>query len=94
MRHISIYQIKDIANCIYAFRDYDNSKFSIKDYDTVYETHIDSVDTDSEICEDFFYRSNIGKLIYNGHTLSVSDLICIDNNFYYCNSIGWKEITI
>ena len=94
MRHISIYQIKDIANCIYAFRDYNTLNFSIKDYDIVYETYVNSVDTDSEICEDFFYRSNIGKLIYNGHTLSVSDLICIDNKFYYCNSIGWEEIII
>jgi hypothetical protein len=94
MRHVSIYQINDIKNCSYAFRSYDDSKFSIGDYKVVYETHIDFTDTDTELCEELFYNSNIGKLSYDGHTLSVSDLIRIDNKFYYCNPIGWKEINI
>ena len=31
---------------------------------------------------------------YTGHSLSVSDIIESDGRYYYCDSFGWREVTV
>lgn len=30
---------------------------------------------------------------FHGHSLSVSDIVKVNNDYYYCDSFGWKKIT-
>ena len=41
MRHITIYQIEDIANVDYAYRSFDKNKFNFNDYKKVYEFELE-----------------------------------------------------
>ena len=46
-----------------------------------------------EILEHLFTVFNINRPEnFHGHSLSVSDIIEINNKYYYCDSIGWVEI--
>lgn len=29
---------------------------------------------------------------FNGHSMSVSDIVKVDSKYYFCDSIGWKNI--
>ena len=94
MRRFTIYQIKDIENCDYAFRDLDESKFSITDYKKVYDNQIEFQGRDEEMLEFLFMLSNIGKINYVGHTLSISDVVNIEGKYYYCGDSGWYEVSV
>ena len=96
MKKIVIYQIKDIANVDYAFRSFDEKKFNFNDYEKVcgFKTERMNDMTDSEVAEEVFVSSNVGALqIPYGHTLSVSDIVEVDNSYFYCDLCGWKDIT-
>ena len=42
-----------------------------------------------------FERFNINRPAeFKGRSLSVSDIVKIDNKYFYCQPIGWKEITV
>lgn len=98
---IEIYQIRDIANCDYAFRGYEDAEKCggvwIADYKRVY-----AFDTWVEL-DEFINRgtSLLSKIYekftldipadYRGHSMSVSDLICInEESWYYVDNIGFK----
>lgn len=95
-----VLQIKDVAGTDYAFRDYDVNKFNIEDYKIVYDAEIDSYSaenlSDIELCEYLFVIFNTNRpKDFKGHSLSVSDLICLESNdtsrLYYCGSFGWEK---
>lgn len=94
-----IHQIKDIANTDYAFRSYDPNKFNFKDYECFGEGEFDAeAKTATEICDIIFHVFNMRKPAdFEGHSLSVSDIIEITTNltssFYYCEPVGWKRIS-
>lgn len=95
-----IYQIKDIAKVDYAFRSYDENKFSMNDYNMVYDGILPDTEnfTDEEsfvidVLEELFYVFNCDHPEdFMGHSLSVSDVVVIDGEKYYCDSFGWKKI--
>jgi hypothetical protein len=31
---------------------------------------------------------------FRGHSLSVSDIVQMEDEFYYCDSFGWKKIAV
>lgn len=78
------------------FRSYDEYKNELKIYDyvRVYVGEVYSNNKEiSEILEDIFEELNINHPIdYFGHSLSVSDVVSIDDDFYYCDSWGWVKI--
>ena len=96
MRHITIYQIEDIANVDYAYRSFDKSKFNFDDYRKVYEFDIDCTDmVDMDILEECFLLFNARPhKDYKGHSLSVSDIVFIDDEGYYCDILGWSNILL
>lgn len=82
-------------------------RFSIDDYKEVYSDTIqndqndqnDQVDYKS-ILEKLFFKFNVNKPDnFRGHSLSVSDVVAIKKSgecgwqWYYCDSMGWREIT-
>lgn len=58
-----------------------------------YENEYDFFDLDYAL-ESVFAKFNINRPTdFKGHSLSVSDIIQIDNKYFYVNSIGFKEVT-
>jgi len=83
----------------YLFRgwEYAKEKFSINDYDNKYEIELDD-ELDVIILEKLFELFNINHpKDYQCRSMSVSDIVRIERNghfiWYYCDWIGWKDIT-
>ena len=96
MKKIVIYQIKDIANVDYAFRSFDEKKFNFNDYEKVcgFKTERMNEMSNNEAAEEIFATSNMGALkIPYGHSISVSDIVKVDDDYFYCDIIGWKNIS-
>lgn len=78
-------------------RDVNNKKFlSLKDgeiadpstYDEVFNAEIDEFDL-----EDIYRRFNTdGHPLHRGHSLSVSDVVVMNDKAYICQSVGFREI--
>ena len=89
-----IYQV-DPHNCDYAFEwwSWARDRFNFKDYTLTYEGEIEVEDVNKTL-EDLFTIFNINRpQDFKGHSLSVSDIIEIDDKYYYCDSVGWTDIT-
>lgn len=81
--------------CKYAYKHLDLiDKVHLEYYKETYEGNIETPSTDvMDILEELFTELNINHPAdYRGHSLSVSDIIVIDDHYYYCDSIGWKEV--
>lgn len=93
-----IYQIKDIGHTNYAFHDYELAKklndFDFNDYKKVYEGEIECDDV-YDTLEDLFTIFNIKRpQDFKGHSMSVSDIVKLGDDYYYVNGIGFKKIDI
>lgn len=80
--------------CKYAYRSLDSIDYVHREYyDKVYEGDIETDKTDEyEILEEIFTLLNINHPAdYNGHSLSVSDIVNLNGKDYYCDSYGWVE---
>ena len=90
-----IKQIKDLKNCDYAFMHYDwcKDKINLNDYEVAYEGEIEVTSSINNTLEELFEIFNIRHPEdYKGRSLSVSDIVEIDGNNYYCDSIGWVKL--
>lgn len=57
-------------------------------YDEVFNAEIDETDF-----EDIFQRFNTeGHPLHRGHSLSVSDIVVIEEGAYYCDSVGFRQV--
>lgn len=91
-----IYQLPTESNNI--FRGYNKEKFDFSEYKKVYEWYITEEETDGgntyRLLDDIFYIFNCQHPNdFKGHSLSVSDIVVLGDNYYYCDSIGWKNIS-
>lgn len=95
-RHVTIYQVKDISTVDYAFREFDPKKFSFKDYQKVYEMDVDGTDKlYTDILEDLFIMFNnyfLRPKDFTGHSMSVSDVVVLDDKAYYCDAYAWSNM--
>lgn len=94
----TILQIEDVENVNYVFRDWDRAKkeFSISDYTVVYqgEERKSNYKKDTQLLERLFCKFNMDHPDdFMGRSLSMSDVVVIGNNYYYCDTFGWKKIT-
>jgi len=83
----------------YMFRVDENKHFyKIRDYEIVFdEIEDDGIylnQADKDILEGLFERFNCGEYpeSYRGHSLSVGDIVELNDNLYICDSIGWNKI--
>lgn len=90
------YDLQDAINKM--FEDYEHviNKFGVidlGDYNEVANGEIVSVNVDTAL-EELFTIFNVRRpKDFNGHSLSVSDIVKIDDIYYYCDSIGWKKLS-
>ena len=93
--YFEIYQIKDIENCKYAFMSYDFAEkvggVNITDYKRVAWGNGKGIfNTLDDIYE---YFNLTPPETYKGRSVSVSDLICIDDeDWYYVDDFGFKHL--
>ena len=90
----TIIQIKDVENCEYAFRHYNRvkDKIDLKDYEVVYEGELDYPEMPNAL-EELFEIFNIRRPEdFKGRSMSVSDIVEVDGENYYCDAAGWKEL--
>lgn len=89
---------KDIPDRHYKiFEPYDRlvkhfGKVNIDEYECVYSDFGADNITLEKIYRYFNYNPHPEG--YRGHSLSVSDIVVLDGKYYYCNDIGWKELTL
>lgn len=76
------------------FRPYIESKFNFNNYKEVYSGTLENVsDNIFENLEKIYTKFNINHPDdFVGHSLSVSDLVEINNELYYCDRFGWTKV--
>lgn len=88
-------QISKWEDCNYFFRGWDFAKkshFTLSDYEVVYEGEIEGTNV-GEVLEDLFRIFNIQQpQDFRGHSMSVSDVVCLDGKYYYTDHIGFAEV--
>jgi len=80
--------------CKYAYRPLDSIDYVHPEYyEKTYEGEIETDKTDEfEILEEIFTLLNVNHPEdYKGHSLSVSDIVVLNDKKYYCDSYGWVE---
>lgn len=94
MKNYSIYQ--GIYNNEYWENQFKNEiNMNRYGYKVVYKSEHDDRLKDENILERLFKRFNYQQpRNYKGRSLSVGDIVQLDNLYYVCCSIGWKEIKI
>lgn len=89
-----IKQIKDIRNCEYAFMHYNwcKDQINLDDYEVVYEGELECSEI-SDALEELFEIFNVRRPEdFEGRSLSVSDIVEVDGENYYCDAVGWKKL--
>ena len=94
IHQVTIYQIKDTKDVDYAFRSFNSKLFNLDDYRKVYEVKMDDMgNSNTDMLEDIFTEFNINiPRDFHGHSLSVSDVVYIDNEGFYCGISSWKRL--
>ena len=66
---------------------------NFRDYETVYTGEITVTDPNTILDQIYTIFNTAIPADYRGRSLSVSDLVAIENTgTYFCDSIGWKQI--
>ena len=91
-----ILQLKNIKETDYSFMAFEfaiNHGFKLTDYKQVYEGEVECNKHPEGILDDLFIKFNIHHPEdFKGHSLSVSDIVILNDVKYYCNPMGWKEL--
>ena len=68
--------------------------FDIQDYKEVYAGELQTtIESKDDILEQIFQKFNLNHPEdFHGHSLSVSDVVILDNEIYFCDSFGWKKV--
>lgn len=68
------------------------SEFDFNQYKKVYENEIEG-ETPADILETLFQMFNLRHpWDFKGHSLSVSDVVILDDVKYYCDCYGWVNV--
>ena len=90
-----ILQLKDTEEAHkYMFLRYREDRVPSKDlYEVVYSGEVKNDGTIMSILERLFQKFNVNHPAYfNGHSMSVSDVVELTGDYYYCDSIGFTEL--
>ena len=68
--------------------------FDIKEYLQVYEGDIESAQSKEAVLEVLWEKFNCNHPEdFHGHSLSVSDVVILEDESFFCDSIGWHKIS-
>lgn len=96
--HYKVLQLKKFGREIkYSFCDYNfalEHGFTLDDYEVIYENDVEVTTlSNEEFLESLFTLFNMHRPEdYKGHSLSVSDIVELDNIKYYCDFLGWRRL--
>lgn len=97
MKNIKVFQIANIGGTDYAFRGFSEKLFNCDDYVLKDARLYPDKGDDETILDSVFYDYNdygfLNDISFVGHSMSVSDVVVIDDKAYYCESFGWKDIS-
>ena len=92
---LRIFQIKNVETpyCFCGWGEQTKHDFNINDYECVLETE----KNDTENLEDIYSIFNgVGNVAwardFMGRSMSVSDIVELNGNFFYCDTIGWQKL--
>ena len=93
-----IYQVKNELMRDYGFCGFEdaekiNGKGSVRldNYDLIYEFDMmNSFDPRLDDVYEMFQDNRPSD--FKGHSMSVSDVLRVGNDYYYCDDIGWKKL--
>lgn len=92
MKRFSVYQlpIQNKAKYMgYDFVNENNIMPKLNDYKMVYEGEIrDEADLDDV----YMYLQGSKPEGYKGHSLSTSDIVFMDGDYFYCDDFGWVKV--
>ena len=73
-----------------------NLGLSLDKYNLIYEGSIEVHEGESNmtVLDNIFTTFNTARLDFTGHSLSVSDIVEMDDKYYYCDSYGWEEVEL
>lgn len=93
MKNIKIYQLND-KGANYMFRPYrENNVPNTELYDEVYSGNIEEGSSVMDTLENVFRKFNIAHPAdFKGHSLSMSDVVMLDEKYYYCDRFGFVEL--
>lgn len=103
MRHFEIYQVdmSQPSGTRIMFRSLKNiqkegTPLTLDAYKKVYEGDFEEkTDSNLPLTEQLFVMFNVSRPNdFKGHSLSVSDIIVIDNQQYFCDDYGFKPISL
>lgn len=103
MKQIKVYQVSESApnSHFLMFSSLDmvehlELKVSIDNYKVVWEGQVEDKGDTMATLEDVYRMLNVGQKPegYQGHSLSVSDIILMDGKYYYTDSYGFEEIQL
>ena len=70
-----------------------DGKVRMDHYNKVYEGHVMSGKHHNALLEELFQKFNLDRPEdFRGHSLSMSDIVKLNDKLYYCDSIGWVEV--
>ena len=69
------------------------SGFSKNDYKAIYEGEVEFDTSIRRTLDNIFRKFNIFRPSdFKGHSLSTSDVVVLNDQMYYCDSIGWVDV--
>lgn len=95
MTSYEIFQVKHecIGKC--GFLPYDPEIAKMENYESVYKGKIKMKGTPEQLLELLFRKFNIDHPDgYAVRSMSVSDIVALDGNMYYCNPVGWVAVQL
>lgn len=99
---VTIYQVKETPKCyMVAYRSWkrvrDNFDFNNykKVWNDTFENLVDEIpENTNDKLDVIFNIFNVNhQRNFYGHSLSVSDIVKLDNEYFFCDSFGWENIT-
>ena len=90
-----IYQTEP-DTCAYTFDMWDwcKDRFSAKDYKLVYSGEIEETGSTEGTLDKLYYIFNAKHPAdFEGHSLSVSDVVELNGSYWFCDSNSWVDVT-
>ena len=77
------------------FRVMKEENIKKEQYKTVYSGTIEEDLNINQILENIFIKFNMSHpKDFKGHSLSMSDIVILDNEAYLCDMVGWKKVNL
>lgn len=91
MKKYQVYQTEG-RNAFMSWGSVEN--FNFQEWNKVYEGELLPEEDVTEELEDIYYICNLRHPEgYKGRSLSTSDIVMLEGQYFFCDSFGWENIT-